>query len=445
MCLHRKELVTSASPTHMKIAIWHNLPSGGGLRTLDDQLLGLAARGHELHGWSPPDAGRCGAGGGVSWHEVPLDVPPLWYASHRLRSAWRGRRRDLDAFVEHSARCADEIASIRPDVVLAHSCQSFRVPAVGAYLQVPSAVFLHEPNRRLYEATSGAPWAASGEVRRASPQGVRAFIDELVEVEMHRVQVGSERAWADGFDEVLVNSHFSRESVLRAYGRDSRVCRLGIDLARFAPQERPAQLRGTVLTVGALVPEKNAEFLIRALATAGGAVERFTWIANHVYSPPYHRAITSLAEGLGVPFELRQAVSDGELLRLLAGADVFVYAPRLEPFGLAPLEANATGLPVVAVAEAGIRETISHGVNGLLVEPEENAFGKAVAGLLTDAAGTRALGSTALSHVATHWRLDGAVDRLEARLLALASGEHPVTQASERSLRPPRFVVGQPG
>ncbi len=40
--------------------------------------------------------------------------------------------------------------------------------------------------------------------------------------------------------------------------------------------------------------------------------------------------------------------------------------PILEPFGLAPLEANACELPVVAVAEVGIHEIVIDGVTGLL-------------------------------------------------------------------------------
>jgi glycosyltransferase involved in cell wall biosynthesis len=45
------------------------------------------------------------------------------------------------------------------------------------------------------------------------------------------------------------------------------------------------------------------------------------------------------------------------------------YAPRLEPLGLAPLEAGACGLPVVAVAEAGVRETVVDGITGSLTGP----------------------------------------------------------------------------
>jgi glycosyltransferase involved in cell wall biosynthesis len=44
-----------------------------------------------------------------------------------------------------------------------------------------------------------------------------------------------------------------------------------------------------------------------------------------------------------------------------------VYSARLEPFGLAPLEANACATPVVAVAEGGVRESIGNGVNGVLI------------------------------------------------------------------------------
>ena len=404
----------------MRIAVWHDLPSGGGLRACDDQVRGLAERGHELHVWAPPAASPLDSiAMAATSREIPLRRPevPQGVVSG-LVSAWRGRREDLDAFVEHAERCAREISDLGPDVVLAHPCQFFRVPAIAQHLDVPTVLYLPEPNRRLYEASFPAfPWAARPPGRTLRPSSVRGFLQEYIRVERARIQVGSETRWVRAFDEVLVNSLYSRESVLRAYGRLSRVCLLGIDSERFAFQQRPARTRGTVVSVGALVMEKNAEFLVRAVAAAGPAVRRFLWIANYV-NERLRKMVERTAADAGVAFELRAAVSDGELLHALAEADVFVYAPRLEPFGLAPLEANATGLPVVAVAEGGVRETIVDGVNGLLVEHDEAPFGAAVAGLLDDPVRARALGRSARDHVVQRWPLGASITRLERHLEA---------------------------
>ena len=48
-----------------------------------------------------------------------------------------------------------------------------------------------------------------------------------------------------------------------------------------------------------------------------------------------------------------------------------IYMPHNEPFGFAPLEANACGTPVVALAEGGVKETVVTGVNGTLVSDED--------------------------------------------------------------------------
>jgi len=71
-------------------------------------------------------------------------------------------------------------------------------------------------------------------------------------------------------------------------------------------------------------------------------------------------------------------VSDEELVEVLNRATALVYTSRLEPFGFAPLEANACATPVVAVAEGGVRETMRNGVNGILVDREPEPIAHAL-------------------------------------------------------------------
>jgi glycosyltransferase involved in cell wall biosynthesis len=143
-------------------------------------------------------------------------------------------------------------------------------------------------------------------------------------------------------------------------------------------------------------------------------------VCNFAETDEFARAMKGLAESLGVDFDLRQYVPDEELVRLLSAASVFVYAPRLEPFGLAPLEANACGTPVVAVAEGGVRETVEDGINGLLVDSRPEALGEGVRRLLAEPALARRLGETGKALVRSKWSVDAAADRLERNLLEVA-------------------------
>jgi glycosyltransferase involved in cell wall biosynthesis len=100
-----------------------------------------------------------------------------------------------------------------------------------------------------------------------------------------------------------------------------------------------------------------------------------------------------------------------------------VYAPRLEPFGLAPLEANACGLPVVAVAEGGLRETIIDGVNGFLVQHQPQMMADAIQRLAHDKDLAAQLGKNGSRIVQEKWSVNAAVERLERQLTQAATAE----------------------
>lgn len=405
----------------MKIAIWHNLPSGGGKRALYDQVRGLLARGHTLEAWCPSSADQAylPLGDLIAEHVLPLALPApaRWNLPARALRPYGEIAGTLAALDAHCRAAAAQINAGGFDLLFANACQLVRAAPIGRYVRGPKLLYLQEPYRWLYEALPLPPWAAPDPAPQWwRPAALRARLrDELI-TRARRIQVREERASAAAFDRLLVNSLYSRESVLRAYGLDATVCYLGVDTLAFAERELPRE--DYVVGVGALLPEKNIHFVIAALGLLPAPRPRLVWVGN-VASAAHLAGLARHADELGVRFEPRVQVSQAELYDLLSRALALAYAPRLEPFGLAPLEAGACGTPVVAVAEAGVRETVIDGVNGLLVPHAPRAMADAIAQLRADPALARTLGHQGAQLVRERWSLDAAIERLERQLEAL--------------------------
>ena len=401
----------------MRIAVWHNLPSGGGKRALFDHVRGLVARGHHVEAWCPPtaDADYLPLGSLIAEHVVPLAMPvPFrrtddWQVTLRIDS-------ELAAMDAHLRQCADEIAAGQFDVLFANSCLFFRTTAIGRHVRLPSVLYLQEPYRWLYEALPRLPWLSLPRAPRTIREARRRFKD-LRDIRNARVQAREEVANASAFTRILANSYFSRESILRAYGLDSQVCYLGIDVTGFDDLSLPRE--DYVVGLGAFIPEKNVGLAIDAIAAMPAPRPRLIWIGN-VERADYRMAMQARASASDVDLDIRIRISEEVLRDTLARAMAMIYVPRLEPFGLAPLEANASGLPVVAVMEGGVRETIRHEVNGLLCDPTAQALARALMRLRGDRGLAERLGQDGRTLVVSEWSLQAAVERLEQHLLQVA-------------------------
>jgi glycosyltransferase involved in cell wall biosynthesis len=397
----------------MKIAVWHNLPSGGGKRALFDHIGGLVRRGHTVEAWCPPTADKSflPLSELVPEHTVDMTWPVPKRLSDKLQITLETKRM-LAAMDEHCRACAEQIAARDFDILFANSCLLFRASSIGRFCKLPSVLYLQEPYRRLYEALPRLPGLAPS-TSGASFAELKARFVDWREMRNKRLQAREEVNNAAAFDRLLVNSYFSRESLLRAYGLDSDVCYLGIDIERFVPRNLPQE--DYVVGFGSITREKNLQFCIEAVAHTSLPHPKLVWIGN-IAIPSYLEEMHAYAASCGVVFEPKVRISDDEVLDTLSRALVMVYAPRLEPFGLAPLEANACGLPVVAVAEGGVRETIIDQVNGLLVDNYPDAMAAAIQRLRNDPSFASRLGSTGRKAVEAKWGLDRALDRLEQHL-----------------------------
>jgi glycosyltransferase involved in cell wall biosynthesis len=106
-----------------------------------------------------------------------------------------------------------------------------------------------------------------------------------------------------------------------------------------------------------------------------------------------------------------------EVAGLLSSAGLYVWPGCGEAYGLAYLEAQAAGLPVVAQAIAGVPEVVRHGTTGLLTPAGDvAAYAEAIERLLTDEPERQRLGAAARQFVLDERSLDAAARRLAAIL-----------------------------
>src|SRR5437667_1202842 len=418
---------SATAEARMRVAVWHNLPSGGAKRALYYHVRGLVGRGHLVEAWCPPTSDRnyLPLSELITEHVLPIDIGQKGKSVARspLLGLHGDQLRRAKALDEHCRQCADEINRRNFDILFANSSIIQAVSSIGRYVKAKKVLYLQEPNRWLYEAGEGGlPWVAIPSATRSwmRPRYIRWFLWNLIGTQRLRVLARDERLNASAFDLILVNSYFSRETLLRVYGLDSTVCYLGVDTQLFVNHQHARE--NFVVGVGQLTPSKNVEFVIKAVAKIGIPRPRLVWIAN-MGADWYYEKMRSLAESYEVTFEARASIDDNELVDILNRATAMVYAPRLEPFGLAPLEANACGLPVVAVAEGGVRETIIDGVNGFLVQHQPQMMAQAIQRLAHDKDLAAQLSKNGSKIVQEKWSVNSAVERLERQLTQAATAE----------------------
>jgi glycosyltransferase involved in cell wall biosynthesis len=214
-------------------------------------------------------------------------------------------------------------------------------------------------------------------------------------------RIGLETVVARGADWVAATSTdevFELVRMGRARSRTS-VVPCGVDIDAFHPDgaAAPRGARPRIVSVGRLVPRKGFETLIRALpgipdaelVIVGGPAR------DSLAQDPEAQHLRRLAHRLAAADRvlLLGGITRDEMPAVLRSADVVACTPWYEPFGIVPLEAMACGVPVVAAAVGGIRDTVVDGVTGRLVPPKDpGALAEAITPLLEDGQWRRALG-----------------------------------------------------
>ena len=236
-------------------------------------------------------------------------------------------------------------------------------------------------------------------------------------------------------DVLTTISRYTRSRVAAAFGPRAalEVLPAGIDTDCFRPDPAArAELRRRyrvgdaplVVCVSRLVARKGQDVLIRALPLVRERVPGARLLV--VGDGPAAARLRRLARAGGVDDHVvfAGAVDAAELPAHHAVGDVFALPCRtrgggldVEGLGIVLLEAAAAGLPAVAGDSGGAPETVQEGRTGHVVDGRDvAAVASAVAGLLADPEGARAMGAAGRAWMRQEWTWPARVARLRALL-----------------------------
>jgi glycosyltransferase involved in cell wall biosynthesis len=254
--------------------------------------------------------------GARSFHRVLLPLMPLAFETMNLD--------EYDLVISSSHSAAKGIVT-RPETLHVSYC--------------------HSPMRYVWDQSHGY----QNQFSSFSPLG---FVYRPL---LHRIRMW-DRLAAERVDQFLVNSAYVGERVKKYYGRTSTVIAPPVDLSYFTPGKEE---RKGYIAVGRLIPYKRFELV----------VETFNILKKPltiVGEGPFEKKLRKMA---GPHIHFAGRVTDEELRGYYRGAKALIF-PQMEDFGIVPLEAMASGTPVLAYGRGGALETVESGVSGLFFDEQ---------------------------------------------------------------------------
>ena len=389
----------------MRIALFHNTPSGGAKRAIFEWTRRLAVK-HtiDVYTLSTADHAYCDIRPFVQHHHVFEFRPKRLFATPFGRLNQLQRWRDLQALQQCGQQIANMVNANAYDVVFAHTCMYTVIPLLLQFVQPPAIYYLHEPFGANFIRHLPRPYFKQN--------GWRAKLDRADPLLLLYQQTYNalQRATLRQTKAFLANSRFTQAQVEKDFVVHVRLCPCGVNVEQFQPLSYDKE--DFVLSVGELTPRKGFDFLIESLAKIPSKQRPALKLACNMIYLKEKAYIQALSDQHDVNVE--------QLRWEYNKARICIYAPVLEPFGLVPLEAMACGTPVVGVREGGVQESIVHTVTGLLVERNACRFAAAVQTLLEQPTVAAAYGRNARDHVLAQWTWEHSTAQLEEQVEAIA-------------------------
>lgn len=278
-------------------------------------------------------------------HLIPDDLRGRFHTGplQRLYDATRQRTYAPLLPLVPSALPRGSLRTVEMDaLVVSHHAFALAAVAAAEHADVPSVAYVHSPVR----------WAWDHRFREDESRGRLGAAALALLAARART---NERRWAPRVTRIVANSTAVAQRVEQYWQRAATVVHPPVDTDYFRPD--PAVGKGDYfISVGRLVPYKQVPLAVAAAVEAGVRLV----VVGEGRDMDRARALA----GPGVEF--RGKLPRGQMRDLVRGARALLM-PGEEDFGIVPVEAMASGTPVIALNRGGALDTVRPGLSGELV------------------------------------------------------------------------------
>ncbi len=346
----------------MRIAFFHNVPSGGAKRVVYEQVKAFAKQ-HEVTLIQFPNKKK----DFLDFSKLPIDLIEYNAASVSFLEKIGRAGVDLHELIWlrtiHSKIAAD-IDKHKFDCIIVHPDKLTQAPFLLRFLKTPSIYYCEEWLRIVYEkefeSTQKHDW-----LRMRYEQTVR------------RLRKRIDRRNARKATLILANSTFTKNHIGLAYHTSSQVCYPGVDSNIFKPKKQ--KRKPMLLFIGEPAEVTGYNLIEAALALIKDSTR------------PQLRIVNSFT------------ISDEKLASLYSQSLATVCLSYNEPFGLAVLESFACKTPVIALREGGYKETVRNGKTGFLVTRSPEMIANRIEFLLKSPKRADVMGENGRKDILEHW------------------------------------------
>jgi len=379
----------------MRIALFHNLPPGGGKRVVYEIIKRLSTINNQIDLYIYDSKSE-------DFLNLNEFVNNVFLFPNGNTNNKSGISRIISLFkVKYASKnIAKKINESNYDISIIMQCKVSNTPFLLKYLKIPTLYFCHEPLAKILEP----------HYRLNKKNGLFSVFKNL----LFNYFILIDKSNAKYATNICTSSYYSIENIYRNYGIYPSLNYLGVDTEKF--KNLNLKRKNTLLFVGSLNIAKGQDFVIESIGTMVVKPE-IKFIYNFSYGDSvFIKQLQKRADELNIKVSFQKMASDEELIISYNEAMITVFPSRLEPLGLVPLESMSCGTPVIGISEGGIRETIINGITGVLTERDIYEFSDAINTLMSDKYLWDYYSFNGIENIKKNWTWRKATDVFEINL-----------------------------